>query len=113
YTDDIGMLLGIVGGADTTDNPVPTFSLKVEQGSGCQCVKVSFKKFGRMGVAIYSRRAGGEWVFLAIDTDSPYLDERALAVAGQPEVREYRMRYWDKGVESGDWTDVARVTVSP
>ena len=35
------------------------------------------------------------------------------AVAGTPEVREYRMRFWDKGMPNGDWTDVVKVTVSP
>jgi hypothetical protein len=29
------------------------------------------------------------------------------------EVREYRMRFWDKGTPNGDWTDVVKVTVSP
>ena len=33
--------------------------------------------------------------------------------AGQPEVREYRMRFWDKGTPNGDWTDIVRITVSP
>jgi hypothetical protein len=64
-------------------------------------------------VYIESRRGAGAWEFLTIDTESPYLDERPLAVAAQPEVREYRMRFWDKGTANGDWTDVAKVTVSP
>ena len=41
------------------------------------------------------------------------LDERPLLVPGTPEVREYRMRFWDKGTPNGDWTDVVKVTVSP
>jgi hypothetical protein len=41
------------------------------------------------------------------------MDERPLLVAGTPEVREYRMRFWDKGTPNGDWTDVTKVTVSP
>ncbi|MCA1963224.1 MAG: hypothetical protein LDL31_04705 [Prosthecobacter sp.] len=41
------------------------------------------------------------------------MDERPLLVAGAPEVREYRMRFWDKGTPNGDWTDVVKVTVSP
>ncbi len=49
----------------------------------------------------------------AIDTESPYMDERPLLVAATPEVREYRMRFWDKGTPNGDWTDVVKVTVSP
>ena len=41
------------------------------------------------------------------------MDERPLLAAGTPEVREYRMRFWDKGTPNGDWTDVVKVTVSP
>jgi len=29
-------------------------------------------------------------------------DERPLLAAGTPEVREYRMRLWDKGTPNGD-----------
>ena len=60
-----------------------------------------------------SRRGTGAWEFLAIDTESPYEDERPLLQAATPEVREYRMRFWDKGTPNGDWTDVVKVTVSP
>lgn len=113
YTEGIGLLMGIVGQEDTTENALPTFTLKAEMGLDCQCVRIRFKKFGRMGVAIYSRRGGGAWEFLGIDTESPYLDERALLVPGQPEMREYRMRFWDKGAETGEWTDTASITVAP
>jgi hypothetical protein len=30
--------------------------------------------------------------FLARDTESPYIDTTPLAQAGQPEIREYRIR---------------------
>ena len=66
-----------------------------------------------MGVVIESRRNGGAWEMLGIDTTSPYMDERPLLNPTAPEVREYRMRFWDKGTPNGDWTDVAKVTVSP
>ena len=115
YTEAIGLQLGIVGPADVPP-PVmagPQFSLTVEQGAGSQIVRVRFTKAGHMGVAIYSRRGAGDWVFLGIDTASPYLDERPLAAAGAPEVREYRLRFWDNGAEVGDWSDVAKVTVAP
>jgi len=70
-------------------------------------VKLTFYKYNHMGVYIEGRRGTGAWEFLAIDTESP------LLVAGAPEVREYRMRFWDKGTPNGDWTDVVKVTVSP
>ncbi len=113
YTDPLGLTLGIVGSEDTTENPLPTFTLELERSSGCECVKVKFKKNGRQGVIIFSRRAGGAWEMLAIDLSSPYLDERALLVAGQPEVREYRLQYYDDAAPVGDFTPVQSVTVTP
>lgn len=112
YTEAIGTDLGIVG-SEAAEKATPKFSATLEQGSGCECVKLTFAKYGHMGVYIESRRGTGAWEFLAIDTESPYMDERPLLTAGQPEVREYRMRFWDKGTPNGEWTDVAKVTVSP
>ena len=112
YTEAIGTDLGTVGLVET-EKPVPKFLADLQQGVGCQCVKLTFYKYTHMGVHIESRRADGAWEFLGIDTESPYLDDRPLLVAGQPEVREYRMRFWDKGTANGDWTDVVKVTVSP
>lgn len=111
YTEGIGLLLGIVGEEDSAEHAAPEITLKLEQGTGCQCVKVRFKKFGHYAVAIYSRRNGGEWALLGIAAENPFLDERPLATPGQPEMREYRGRFWDSGSESGDWTDIATVTV--
>lgn len=113
YTDSIGADLGIIGAEDTTDKATPKFSADVTQGSGSQTATLSFFKYGHQGVHIESRRGTGAWEFLGIDTESPYVDERPLLVATQPEVREYRMRFWDKGTPNGDWTDTVKVTVSP
>jgi hypothetical protein len=113
YTDEIGQDLGIIGPEDTTVIPVPKFTTELVQGATSQTVNMKFFKYGHQGVYIESRRGAGAWEFLAIDTESPYTDERPLTTAGQPEVREYRMRYWDKGTPNGDWTDVQKVTVSP
>ncbi len=112
YTDAIGTDLGIIGSAET-EKSVPKFLTEMLQGAGSQCVKLTFYKYGHVGVYIESRRGSGTWEFLAIDTESPYEDERPLLVASTPEVREYRMRFWDKGTPNGDWTDVVKVTVSP
>ncbi len=113
FTEAIGTDLGIIG-AEETEKQVPKFTAEAEQGATCQCVRLRFFKYTHMGVYIESRRGpNGVWEFLAIDTESPYEDERPLLVAGQPEVREYRMRFWDKGTPNGDWTDVLKVTVSP
>ena len=102
----------IIGAAETPKTE-PRFLTEVLQGIGQQSVKLTFYKYTHMGVYIESRRGTGGWEFLAIDTESPCMDERPLLAATQPEVREYRMRFWDKGTPNGDWTDVAKVTVSP
>lgn len=112
YTEAIGTDLGVVG-SETTEKALPKFLTELMQGAGCQCVKLTFYKYTHMGVHIEGRRGAGAWEFLGVDTESPYMDERPLLVAGVPEVREYRMRFWDKGTANGDWTDVGRVTVSP
>jgi len=112
FTEAIGTDLGAIG-PEETEKAVPKFLTELLQGAGHQTVKLTFYKYGHMGVYIESRRGTGAWEFLAIDTETPYEDARPLLAAGTPEVREYRMRFWDKGTPNGDWTDVAKVTVSP
>ena len=112
YTEAID--LGIVGSPDTASHPAPGLRAEAVQGTGCQCVRLPFQKWSHMGVILESRHgAGGAFETQAIDTESPYLDERPLLAAPTPEVREYRARFWDKGTPNGDRTDVVTVTVSP
>lgn len=113
YTEAIGLQLGIVGAEDAEEHPVPEFTLKVERGEGCECVKVMFKKFGRDGVVVWSRRGGGAWEKLGIDLNSPYLDERELLDPTQPEVREYKLQYYDDDAPAGDFTAVQSEKVGP
>ncbi len=113
YTEVIGQDLGIIGAEDTATHPAPTIKLSVDTGDPCQCVSLAFVKSGHMGVYLESRRNNGAWEFLGIDTESPYQDQRPLLVAGTPETREYRARFWDKGTPNGEWTDVAKTPVAP
>ena len=113
YTEMMGTDLGIVGAQESEQHAAPKFTAVVQDGIGVQTVKLGFFKYTHMGVYIESRRNAGAWEFLGIDTVSPYMDERALLAPATPEMREYRMRFWDKGTPNGDWTDVAKVTVSP
>jgi hypothetical protein len=112
YTDAIGSQLGIIGAGEAAARPVPTFTVEVETGARGQQVRIRFRKYGRKGVAIYSRRAGGEWELLGIDMISPFLDERPALVPGQPETREYRLRFFEDNSATGDYTPVATVTVA-
>lgn len=113
YTEGIGLLMGIVGQEDTIDHPFPELSLKIEQGPACQCVRIRFKKWDNYAVALYSKRGTTDWELLGIASESPYSDERPLLVAGQPEVRSYRARFWDAGTENGDWTPISTTPVAP
>lgn len=80
---------------------VSKFLTEMLQGSGCQSVKRTFYKYNPMGVYIEGRRGTGAWEFLAIDTEGPCEDKRPLLAPGQPEGREYRMRFWGKGTPNG------------
>ncbi|HBJ86382.1 MAG TPA: hypothetical protein DDZ88_21505 [Verrucomicrobiales bacterium] len=116
YTDVIGSDLGIIGPEVPPPPPgggAPRIKLFVEQGAASQITRMTFFKDGHQGLHIESRVGSGAWEFLAIDTVSPYLDERPLQVPGQAEVREYRARFWDNGQPNGNWCDVAKVTVGP
>ena len=111
YTEPIGTDLGVIGAEDATVHEFPEFTTKVEQGPTGQRVRLPFTKFGHKGVFIESRRGTGAWEMLGIDLESPYLDERPLLVAGQPETREYRMRWYDADGPNGEWSPVQKVTV--
>lgn len=115
YSEPMGLDLGIVGSEISPPPGAAMPRIKVEAilGADHQVGRVKFYKDGHQGLWIESRRGTGGWEFLAIDTESPYLDERPLLVAGQPEMREYRARFWDRGEPNGDWCDVASITIAP
>jgi hypothetical protein len=77
-------------------------------------VRVTFRKGSFLGVLVESQRADEtEWTNLGIDFHSPYLDSRAPGVAGQPEVRRYRLRYVGDEGPTGAYSDVMAVTARP
>jgi hypothetical protein len=94
----------------------PQPKAKVEAGAtgtALQRARINCKKKGLMDVAVYCRRgaAGAVMDLLGISTDGIFLDERPLPAAGQPEVRQYQIRFWDKDQETGPWSDTLTVTV--
>lgn len=77
-------------------------------------VELDFSKSKSDGVNIYSRREGeAAFSFLARDTASPYVDNRPLAVAGKPEVREYKAVYVLNDAEIGQFSDEVVITCAP
>jgi hypothetical protein len=113
YTPAIGEQLGIVGPEDTTDLhtskptltgtalPHATFELK-------------FNKSKADGVNLYCKRNGdADFVFLARDTNSPYVDNRPCVVAGQPENRQYKAIYVQADGEIGQASDIVTLVCLP
>jgi hypothetical protein len=110
YTTAIGEDLGIIGDEDDfdADNFVPEFKGKIMP----EGPKLEFGKDQTDGIHIYTRLKGvAEWNFLATDTESPYIDTRALANPNVPEVREYRCRAFISDTEIGQWSGIVSVTV--
>lgn len=111
YTTAIGEDLGIVppAGGPPLGDPVATLTaLPASQ------VQVGFAKSTSDGVLVESQR-GAEvtWTVLGTDRFAPYLDTRAPLMAGQPEVRRYRLRYLDGDDPIGNYSAVASVTTVP
>jgi hypothetical protein len=128
YTTGIGDILGVEGEETEFDpeNYKPECSLKAVMN----VVTVKFTKKGADGQVIYSKVTPGvstlpptgpgspstpaalnQFTKIAIDFHSPYIDNRELAVAGQPELREYYLRGLLNDVEIGMPSDVMRVIV--
>ena len=62
------------------------------------------------GVSIFSRIAGEtEWQELTSVGKSPYIDRRPLKEAGKPEVREYKLRFYDGFNDVGQESDIASI----
>ena len=113
YTAAQGSALGIEGPEDTTDLSTAKPTLSARDLAHC-VIELSFNKSKSDGVNLYGQR-GTEpgFTFLARDTESPYVDNRPLLVAGQPEVRQYHAVYVLADVEVGLPSDVAVVTCHP
>ena len=63
---------------------------------------------------LYSKRDGDvDFVFLARDTQTPYVDNRPLKVAGKPEMREYKAVYVQDDAEIGLFSDELVVNCAP
>lgn len=118
YTPGIGLLMGIVGPEAPLPPPggevsPPRIKVTAVSGDTHQNARIKFYKDGHQFVAFECRRGTGGWEPIGMSDKSPLIDDRALLVAGQAEVREIRGRFFDHGTPSSDWCDVAKVTISP
>ena len=109
YTDEIGKELGIVGSEDTGvdfTSIKPTLKFSIVGGS----VVLSFNKQHTDGVKIYSKRSGETgFTFLAVDTASPYEDNRPKVNPALPEERQYYAYYFYNDQQVGQQSDILTV----
>ena len=111
YTEAIGAELNIVGSNTAFDaaNAKPILSVALSGGK----VVINFSKEKSNGVKIFCKR-GNEtaFTFLALDTHSPYHDNRSNLVEGTPEPREYYAFYIDNTDKAfGLQSDTVGITV--
>ncbi len=111
YTDTIGTDLGLIPKSENTNRTTPRFKLKAVRIASGPAVEIGFSKYSHAAVWIESRRAGGEPEGLGIAVSTPWTDQRPLLVPGQPETREYRLRYWEDSAPTGEWTPWRMITV--
>jgi hypothetical protein len=105
YTEDMGKDLGIVDNGQQVDVKNVRPSMKVSTGPGY--VRLRFNKSGMPAVTIYTRLKGSTgWDKLGNAKNSPYLDKRPLAVANQPETREYMAICFDSANDVGQSSDI-------
>lgn len=110
FTTAIGEDLRVISTVSAPDPaPKPTLKLKT---LGAYQVELSFAMRGHDQMEIQSRRPGEtNFSILVFDTNSPYVDGRDPLVPGQPELREYRIRFVDDNSPTGEWSDVVSITV--
>jgi len=109
YTDEIGKELGIIGseGAAIDFTSIkPTLKYSIVGGT----VVITFNKQQMDGVKIYSKRSSEtEFSFLAIDTSSPYEDNRPRINPAVPEERQYYAYYFYSDQQVGQQSDILTV----
>ena len=108
-TDAMAKDMGVVGTA-VPFNP-NTYKAAITGEAHAGFVRIKFKKLGVDGLNIYVRLKGqATWTKLSFDSNSPYDDHTELAVAGTPEVREYRAIGVLTDEEIGQPSDIVSVT---
>ena len=110
YTDAIGADLGVIGAAAVAHTDPPAlWPGDVAQNS----VEICTNFYEHDGAWLESQRQGETaFTFLAIETTSPYVDNRPVKTPGQAEWRDYRACWWDSNAASYAFGPVLRVLVN-
>jgi hypothetical protein len=72
--------------------------------------KNNAKPPGLFGAQIWCRQNGGDWEYVAADTNSPYTHNFSIT---KPASVEYRAQWLDKQMRPGVFSETAKCTVSP
>jgi len=112
YTDAQGITLKIIG-EDSTFDPAtakPIITLSLQGGN----VVIKFNNPAEVeGVKIFSKRAGEtSFTFLAVDTASPYEDNRANLTPGVAEERKYYAFFFDDDRVIGLQSDEVSISIT-
>jgi hypothetical protein len=101
FTEELGKTMGVIGSSEsakTESEQTPEFKVAIDGGG----IVITFKKNGHQGLKFFGRRGPEtQFTFLAIDTSSPYEDNRPNLVPGQPEKREYIAYFIDNDEQTG------------
>ncbi len=75
-------------------------------------VAVNFANNFKLPAKIYSRRGfEKDFKFLALDTFSPYMDNRAKLDSNMSEEREYQVIFFDEDHEVGKLSEIVKITL--
>lgn len=112
YTSAIGDDLGIIG-SDTPEKDITELKPLLIAKMNGQEIVIKFKKEDTDGIRLYSRRGSEtEFTLLAVDTHSPYNDNRPKLDGSKPEQREYYAFFFEGDIEIGKRSDVIKAVVS-
>jgi hypothetical protein len=108
YITSLGSDLGIVGTLQILDPENLKPLLKGKAASGKVILRFNLQAMNC--VSVYSRIKGSMgWEKLGNDYKSPFEDRRSLAVANQPEIREYMVRYFNGREDVGLESDIVTI----
>lgn len=114
YTQTIGEALMIhKQPADSAIPPDAKTSIKATAMTD-SVVRLDWTKGKFDGVFVDSQRDDEtDWTRIGFDNRSPFEDDRPPLVAGKPEERRYRMRYFIDNQAVGAWSDTINVITLP
>ena len=113
YTQQIGEDLGLVdtGGPSLPSTLMAALNVVAKSNSR---VEITFRRQGMDAMKIeYRLKGASSWTFVAVATSSPFMHVADPAVAGEPEIREYRGTLFNKNETVGTTSPVYSVVTTP